>query len=352
MTKVRIDYRGKKVYVGIDVHKKTYAIYCLCEGQMVKKATIPAVPVGLVELVRKYFPGAEINSAYEAGFSGFALHRVLMSNGIRNIVVNPASIEVAARDKVKTDKRDCQKIAVQLEARRLKEIFVPSEEVEQERLLTRTREQLVSERVRLGQQFKSRLYQFGYIAFDDETVMSQRFMASFLKMELAPRLKWALSTINRIWEFVNDEIKSLEKEMGVQAKADKNEEVYRSVPGIGPIGSRTLSNELGDMSQFHNERTIFSHTGLTPSEFSSGPNRRQGHITRQGSARLRWILIEAAWRAIRDDKKLAEDFERISLRRGKKRAIVAVARKLIGRIRACFRKGQTYELAFGLAVPG
>ena len=350
MTKNRIDYEGREVHVGIDVHKKTYAIYCLCEGQMVKKATLPAVPTALLGTLRKYFPGAQIHSAYEAGFAGFVLHRILLAHGIRSIVVNPASIEVAANDKVKTDKRDCQKIAVQLAAGRLKAIFVPSEKEEQQRLLTRTREQLVNERTRLGQQFKSRLYQFGYIAFDNERVSSQKFMDSYLRMELPEPLKQTLSTISKVWNFVNNEIKNLENKMNEQAQSDKNEVVYRSVPGIGPISSRILSNELGDMSQFRNERALFSHTGMTPSEFSSGPNRRQGHITRQGSSRLRWILTEAAWQAIRHDQKLAKDFERISLKAGKKRAIVAIARRLIGRIRACFRKGQTYELGFGLAA--
>jgi transposase len=350
MTKNRIDYKGKKIYVGIDVHKKTYSVYCLCEGQLVKKATVSAITTTLVSMLRKYFPEAEIYSAYEAGFSGFVLHRVLLAHGIKNIVVNPASIEVAARDKVKTDKRDCQKIAVQLAAGRLSEIFVPSQEVEQHRLLTRTIEQLVNERTRLGQQFKSRLFQFGYIPFDDKTVMSQKYMEGYLTLELPNELKQALSILCKLWKFVKEEIKSLENLLKVQADSDKNEAVYRSVPGVGPISSRTLSNELGDMSQFRNERTLFSHIGLTPSEFSSGENRRQGHITRQGSARLRWILTEAAWQAIRKDQRLAEDFERISLRAGKKRAIVAIARKLAGRIRACFRKGQLYELGFGLAV--
>jgi transposase len=349
MTKNRIEYQGKEVYIGVDVHKKTYAIYCLCEGQMVKKATLPAAPGALAGTLKKNFPGAQMYCAYEAGFAGFVLHRVLLAHGIKNIVVNPASIEVAANDKVKTDKRDCQKIAVQLAAGRLKGIFVPSECAEQQRLLTRTREQLVNERTRLGQQFKSRLYQFGYIAFDNDKTLSQKFMDGFLEMELPKPLKESLSTIGKVWKFINEEIKTIEKKMNEQAQSDKNEIIYRSVPGIGPISSRILSNELGDMSQFRNERALFSHTGMTPSEFSSGPNRRQGHITRQGSSRLRWILTEAAWQAIRKDQKLANDFERISLKAGKKKAIVAVARKLIGRVRACFRKGQTYEFSFGLA---
>ena len=114
MTKRKIDYFGKKVNVGIDVHKKTYAIYCECEGQMVKKATVPAVPGKLAQLLKEYFPGASIYSVYEAGFAGYGLHRTLVANGIINIVVNPASIETAAKDKVKTDKRDCKKQAIQL----------------------------------------------------------------------------------------------------------------------------------------------------------------------------------------------------------------------------------------------
>ena len=350
MTTNRINYLGKEVYVGIDVHKKTYSVFCLCEGQQAKRATVPAVPAALLSMLRKYFEGAEIHSAYEAGFAGFVLHRFLVSQGIKNIVVNPGSIEVAAKDKVKTDKRDCRKIAVQLEAGRLRGIFVPSEEQEQERLLTRTREQLVRERTRLGLQFKSRLYQFGLIAYDNETQLGQAFMDSYLRRDLPDRLKQSLLTINRIWKFLNEEIKAIEREMRQQAKEDRNETIYRSVPGIGPIASRILSNELGDMSHFRNERSLFCHTGLTPSEFSSGEYRRQGSITRQGSARIRWLLTEASWKAIKVDKKLAQDFERISLKTGKKKAIVAIARKLIGRIRACFRKGESYELGFGLAA--
>ena len=105
-----------------------------------------------------------------------------------------------------------------------------------------------------------------------------------------------------------------------------------------------MSNELGSMSQFSNERQLFSYTGMTPSEHSSGENTRRGRITRQGNSRVRWLLCQAAWRAIRGDLDLKEYFERLHPRTGKKRAIVAVARKLIGRIRAAFRQNNLYCL--------
>jgi transposase len=90
-----INYEGKTVFVGMDVHKKSYSITCILEKTVIKKATMKASPEALVEFLKKYFPNALIKSAYEAGFCGFPLHRYLVENGIDNIVVHPASIEVS-----------------------------------------------------------------------------------------------------------------------------------------------------------------------------------------------------------------------------------------------------------------
>ena len=98
------------------------------------------------------------------------------------------------------------------------------------------------------------------------------------------------------------------------------------------------------MSQFPNEKKLFSYTGLTPSEHSSGEHTRQGHITRQGRPVIRKIMIEATWVAIAKDRSLREMFDKLSVQ-GPKRAVVAVARKLIGRIRSCLNSGTLYKIA-------
>jgi transposase len=116
------------------------------------------------------------------------------------------------------------------------------------------------------------------------------------------------------------------------------------VKGVGKTSARVLANELGDMSQFSSERSLFSYTGLTPCEYSSGEHTRKGHISRQGKSILRSILNQCSWVAIKYDKSLRDIFERIAKRAGRKRAIVAVARRLIGRLRACFRKGEEYQI--------
>jgi len=176
MNAVRIDYRGKIIYVGIDVHKRTYAVTVICEGLIVKRDTIAASPAGLVAYLRRCFSGARIHSAYEAGFSGFALHRVLVRSGIESIVVNAASIETAANDRVKTDLRDSRKLAEQLHAGRLRAIYVPEPQQELRRQLTRTREQIVRQRTRLANQIKSKLHYFGLIGevVTDQAITNRR----------------------------------------------------------------------------------------------------------------------------------------------------------------------------------
>jgi transposase len=149
--------------------------------------------------------------------------------------------------------------------------------------------------------------------------------------------------LNRWLELFN-KIKEINNELQKQAKKDPLEEIYRSAPGIGPQAARILSNELGDMAQFESEKKLFSYTGLTPSEYSSGQHIRQGRISKQGNTSVRRILILCSWVAIGKDKSLGEIYSRLAKRAGGKRAIVAIARRLIGRIRACLLTGSLYEL--------
>src|SRR3990167_2698786 len=101
---------------------------------------------------------------------------------------------------------------------------------------------------------------------------------------------------------------------------------------------------LYDMSQFRNEKKLYSYLGFTPTEHSSGENVYQGHISRQGRAKLRHIFVEAAWIAIRKDPTLAEIFQRITKKRGAKRSIVGVARRIAGRLRSCLQNKKPYEI--------
>lgn len=339
------DYNGKKIFVGIDVHKKTYSISVVCDNELIKRDTMPAYPERLVSYIQKYFKGAVVKCAYEAGFSGFSLHRHLIDNDIDNIVVHAASIEIGARDRVKTDKRDSAKIAIQLASSRLNGIPVPSPEVEDRRELTRLRSTLVKDRNRIAARLKHKANYHRLIGPEDSQKVCDQWICRLLKNKMKAGLRYVVEELVAEWKAIQMKIKKLDQLLKEQALEDEtHEKIYRSLKGIGATTSRVLSNELGDMLQFSSERALFSYTGLTPCEYSSGDSVRKGHISRQGKPILRSLLVQCSWQVIRHDAGLKETFERIARRAGRKRAIVAIARRLIGRLRACFIKGELYQI--------
>lgn len=337
------DYIGKTVFLGIDVHKRTYSVSAICEGCIVKHDTFAASPEALVKYCQKAFKGATIKSAYEAGFCGFVLHRFLINQGIDNIVVHPASIEVESRNHKKTDKRDSKKIATQLAAGRLHSVHIPTIEQESRRYISRLRETFVRQRIRAANQLKSLLNLNGVISWDESPRISKKWLDELLSLDLDENLKFCIKKFAEAWLYFSKEIINTEKRLNVLTP--KEQELYKSyckVPGIGPRIARTLVHELGDTMQFSNEEKLFSFCGLTPSEHSSGEHKRLGHITHEGKPILRKMLVQAAWVAIRKDAYFKEFFDRVSAKKGSCSAIVAVARKLIGRARCAIKKKDLY----------
>jgi len=100
--------------------------------------------------------------------------------------------------------------------------------------------------------------------------MSHKLVQEMLEKSPLQELNLVIEAYWQVWKALDAQIKKLDEELKQQAREDPNEKIYRSAPGIGPLGARILANELGDMSQFNNERQLFSYTGLTPGEHSSG----------------------------------------------------------------------------------
>jgi transposase len=343
------DYTNKIIYLGIDVHKKSYSVTAICEGEIVKSDRLKGQPDILLNYCKRFYPDSKIISAYEAGFCGFYLHRVLVKNGIENKVVHPASIEVGSRDRVKTDKRDSLKIAIQLSVGRLKSIYIPSMDQEYKRLITRARNTLKKKRTRAACQIKSLLNLFGLISWNDDQKMSAKLLQKFLLLECHPDLKFSLKILCKEWIEITSEIREVDEYLKTQNSGDLFN-IYMSLPGIGLTTARVLMNELGDMSQFSSEGDLFSYSGLTPSQYSSGEAKRLGHISHQGKSIFRKLLVQAAWVAIRNDESLADYHRKLADRVGSKRAIIAVARKLLGRARACIRDKILYQTINGDSV--
>jgi transposase len=310
---------------------------------------MPANPAILIAYIKNNFSNAEVKTAYEAGFCGFHLHRSLIGAGIKNRVIHPGSIEVASRDRVKTDKRDAKKIAIQLAAGRLSCIYIPTLEQEAKQSVTRLRDNIVKLRHKIGQKFKSLLFTQGLIKGDDDTVIGKKWLKLKLaeaKNALPFELCYTLEHYAQQWLQFTENLKKIEKD-SLAMQSEKEQallSIYKSSPGVGNITALKLKDELGDMQQFSNEKQLFSFLGFTPVEYTSGEHVRQGHMSRQGRGVLRHIFIESAWVAIQKDPELMEIYQRTAKTRGGKRAIVGIARRLAGRLRSCVRLGVHYEI--------
>ena len=334
-------YKGKKVFVGIDVHSKKYVCAAVCSDAVVKQWTTAPDNESLVSQLKRNFVGAQIYSAYEAGFSGLSLHRALLKGKIKNIVIHPGHLQIRANDRVKTDKRDAKKIAKQLSTRDLKAIYVPSETEEAKRSLSRGRANAVRRVTAASNKLKMKLYYLGLEVW--KTKISETYLKKLESLNLPHEHKFAISELILEYREAKACVKRFDNELAKQATTDKLEAIYRSVPGVGKTSSRVLSNELGDMSRFDNVKQLYSYLGLTPSEYSSGEHVRKGRITRQGPARNRSVLTEVAWRAISKSGVLKSFYNRLARKRDSNRAIIAVARKLAGQIRGCLLRNELWN---------
>jgi transposase len=327
------------------VHKETSTVTGVCHKQIVKTATGQAEPGKRAASLRRWFPGAPLASAYEAGFSAFVRPRALPTAGSSHIVVNPASLAVAANDKVKTDRRDSQRLAGDLAEGRLRGLYVPTEEEELARLLPRPRAPLVEPRAPLARQIKATLQHFGLIAPASRRLLSHRYLREIESWPLPPALRARLQRVAAQWRLVTRQLiemrRLLRDQAPAQAALDKG---YRSVPGSGEVVARTLATARGAMTRFAHERARCRYTGRTPSASASGAPVRRGAMSRPGSRRVRHLRVAPAWRALSYDAVLPTLLERMAATRGKKRAIGAMARRLIGRMRACFRPGTLYAV--------
>lgn len=157
----KISFRGQKIYVGIDVHLKSWSVTVLSETSVLKKFSQHPSPEALYGFLTRSYPGAEYHSVYEAGFCGFWIHERLTALGIDNIVVNPADVPTKSSEKLrKTDTVDSGKLARSLRANELKGIYTPDSVSLEMRSLIRLKNSITKDTTRQKNRLKSQLRYF------------------------------------------------------------------------------------------------------------------------------------------------------------------------------------------------
>jgi transposase len=338
--------RGKEVFIGVDVHKESWYVTARAEGEEVFHGGIPSQYHVIRKLLDR-FKDCKIRVAYEAGPCGFWLYDRLTEDGIESIVVPPSLIPIESGNKVKTDKRDSRKLARLLENNMLKRVYVLNEEDRVDRELLRTRRQIVEHRNDVARQIKSKLLFYGIRSpFAPRYGWGQNDL-QWLKGIKLPResLKACFESLIEVYEYLTNQLIHMNqriKELSQSLKYRQRLKLLCSIPGVGAWIGMEILVELPEMERFKSGDELASYIGLTPSEYSTGQYVRQGRITRCGNKRVRTCAVEGSWIWITKDPLMRLRYNKLKAMKGAKRAIIAIARKLIIRIRRILLNKEPY----------
>lgn len=343
--------KGKEVFVGLEDSKKTWRIAVRCEKMLVNEVSMEAKYPALSAYLRNRFPECTIHLIYEAGFKGFNLFDQLTEDGIDCVVVPPHLVTEPKVNRVKTDKRDAKRLALILENNDVPSACdVPDKERREDRQISRTLIAIQKDITRSRNRIRKFLDFHGIeVPFAGKDRWGRKEFRTLKELPLNEPLRISLDVLLSLLEYLWSHQISLRaylRQLCRKERYRKAVEIARSAPGIGWFTAIRLVLELGeDLSRFHSGKKIASFVGLTPGEYSTGETTWKGHITGMGSGFLRATLIENSWVAIRKDPALLTKFRHIWQRTGsKKKAIVAVARMLIVRLRACIISGTPYVM--------
>lgn len=347
MEKIRKSTKsGKTIYMGLDVHELTYRVSLFFEGNEILNTAFPSDFRHLKKLIHRY-RSFRIHAVYEAGPFGYHLYEQLKSAGVEAIVTPPSKMPKEPGDWVKTAKRDAKKLAHLLSCGLLRSVTVPERQKREDRDLLRTRDQLVRQRRRVFQQVQSKL-RFHGIPLRNRLLITKKNRAAILEHpRISGSLKQSFEYLLDTYDYYTGGLQQMRRiilTLGESEAYCRGVEVLKGIPGVGFLTALCFLLELPDMQDFESNEKLGSFLGLTTSEYSSGETKHHGRITRCGNSKIRWLLIQCSWKLIAGDKAMKVFYERLKRRRSGKRAIVAVARKLGGRMRTILLRNEEYQV--------
>jgi len=332
MERKGIDGKNQVLYIGIDMHKRTWHITGIADDAEVFSKSMPSDTDVLLKFLERW-RHFRIEVVYEAGYFGYWLHDELEEAGIHCMVTPPSLLPGEYGNRVKTDRRDSRKLAVYCAKGLLKRVHVPSPEERAERQVARTRRQLIIDRKRKQCQLKSFLAHYGVPLPEQHKSWSRVFVGHLHRIRFASKwLQESFDQLLKAYDFVDQQVREQTKLIRELAQNEKYRDrvaLLCQIPGIGLLTAMEMLLELQDVRRFRTGDELAAYVGLTPSQYSSGDRVRMGRITRIGKPNLRGALIESAWMYIRKDKHASETYMNIRKRAGAKRAIVAVARRML-----------------------
>ena len=294
--------KEKVRFLGLDVHAETIAVAIAeADGEVRSLGTIANRAESIRKLVRKLGSAEQLRACYEAGPTGYVLYWQLTQLGVDCAVVAPTLVPMKAGDRVKTDRRDAERLARSYRSGDLTAVWVPDEGSEALRDLVRARESAKADQLRARNRLSKFLLRSGrrpetkikaWTGVHMTWVRQLRFeqpAQEFTRLDYLHEVEHASERIIRLEQAISDAIKLASPRMQEVIQG------LQALRGVAEISAVTIVAELGEISRFESARQLMGYSGVVPSENSSGKRVQRGGITKTGNAHLRRIVVEAAW---------------------------------------------------------
>jgi transposase len=289
-------------FVGLDVHAATIAVAVAePEGEVRSLGTIPNDPDAVRRLMKRLGPTDQLRACYEAGPCGYTLYWQLARLGVACQVVAPTLVPVKPGDRVKTDRRDAERLARSFRSGDLTAVWVPDTAHEALRDLVRAREAAKRDQLRARHRLQKFLLRHGQRAPAGTKAWTERYRRWLdgVRFEHPAQEATRLDYLTEV-DHARDRIVRLEQALTAAVESAPAEmraviDALQALRGVARIAAVTIVAEVGKLSRFARARQLMGYSGAVAREHSSGPHVRRGGITKTGNAHLRRIVVEAAW---------------------------------------------------------
>jgi transposase len=312
-------------HVGIDLHRATIVVAAVNDaGKTVEPVTLRCDDTAaIVAAMRKF---KNFRAVIEATGTYRWLYRLLRPYGTI-LLAHPMRLRAMIQRRTKTDKLDAQLLANLLRINQIPLAYIPPEPYQQLRDLTRCRARLVRDQAQAKTRLRDLLARLNRQA-PFRVPFGPRGLAWFRKQDFGPVENFVRDELLARLEHFRRQIAILDERLGALQTMFPQTDALIDIHGIGLYAAMLIVAELGEIDRFRSARQVGAYAGLTSRVHQSGEHCYRGSISRQGSPWLRWILVQIAIHAVREDRALKNFYSRVRKRSSAKIARVATARKL------------------------
>lgn len=336
------------IHVGVDLHQRFCYMTALdAMGRCLKSGAVANEPKTLQDWLRSLPAPREV--AVEACSFWPAFQSAVEAEVSAIHLVHPQRVKAIAAAKLKNDRVDSATLAHLLRCHLLPEAWRADGETRERRQRVRLRISLGQHRAALKNQVHAILHQQGQRASVSD-VFGKKGRQWLQQVPVTAAAREALDIYGELIDEMTRHMRGQERRIGVLARADQRAKWLTTIPGIGPYSAMILLAEIGEIRRFGTAKALFSYAGLVPWVRESAGHSHRGPISRCGSPRLRWVMVEAAHTALRCSPAARRYFERLRRRKHPHVARVALARKLLGAVFAMLRDGVCFDESIFAAV--